>query len=73
MLANDYGPMKSNLRRVVDYQKVYCKHQPGYGPHFYLIRIEEAGVGVDDVFEIRNDGHLNSAINVLMGKLYAQD
>ena len=63
---NDFGSMKSTLRRVTEYQGVSCVHTPGYGEEFYRLGVKEGDVYLEDVFEIRNDGHLNAAVNSLM-------
>lgn len=63
---NNFGPMKPTLRRVTEYQEVTCTHVPGYGEDFYRLGVKEGDVYLEDVFEIRNDGHLNAAVNSLM-------
>lgn len=71
MLNDNFGPMKESLRRVTQYQRVACSWQPGYGEDAYLIGINEYGIRAQDVFCIKNDGHLNRAINILLGRIYA--
>lgn len=73
MLGDDFGKMKDSLRRVAQYQRIRCKAEPGYGEHYYLLAVEEDGVNASDVFHITHDGHLNRAINTLLGRLYAAD
>ena len=63
---NNFGPMKSTLRRVTEYQGVSCVHTPGYGEEFYRLGVKEGDVYLEDVFQIRNDGYLNAAVNNLM-------
>ena len=71
MLGNDFGNMKDSLRRVAEYQRIRCKVEPGFGENYYLLAVEEDGVNASDVFHITHDGHLNRAINTLLGRLYA--
>lgn len=62
---NVYGPMKESLRRVAAYQGADIHHMPGHGEHFYRVCVQDGDRYTADVFEIKNDGHLNRVLNIL--------
>lgn len=66
---NDYGHMKSTLRRTAKYQDCDIEYAPWYGEHFYRITVAEGGRRRADVFWIESERELNAALNDLTNRL----